>query len=65
MPISKAKDADKLKTDKLKVRRRPEPVADRGNRPEETSRKRWVRGDEENLRDRESLFWRGIWMTVF
>ncbi|WFU50465.1 hypothetical protein [Sinorhizobium terangae] len=60
MPISKATDADKFRTE-----RRQKPVADREDKRKETRNKLWVRADEENLRDRESLLWRGIWMTVF
>ncbi|WEX90312.1 hypothetical protein PZN02_005685 [Sinorhizobium garamanticum] len=60
MPISKATDADKLRTE-----RRQKPIADREDKPDETRETQWVRRDEENLRARESLFWRGIWMAVF
>ncbi|MCZ4094560.1 hypothetical protein [Sinorhizobium psoraleae] len=59
MPISKATDVDKLKSE-----RRQEPAAARKVKPEEI-RKLGMSRDEEDLRDRESLFWRGIWMTVF
>lgn len=60
MPVSKATDADKFR-----VARRQKPAADREDERMETRREQRMRADEENLRDRDSLFWRGIWMTVF
>ncbi|MCA1404240.1 hypothetical protein I6F26_16260 [Ensifer sp. IC3342] len=60
MPTCKATEADKFRTD-----RREKPAADRGDKRKETRSKQRMRTDEENLRDRDSLFWRGIWMTVF
>ncbi|WP_331376635.1 hypothetical protein [Sinorhizobium chiapasense] len=60
MPISKATDADKFRTE-----RRQKQVTDQEDKHEETRRKQCARTDEENLRDRDSLFWRGVWMTVF
>ncbi|MCA1444214.1 hypothetical protein I6F07_29275 [Ensifer sp. IC4062] len=60
MPISKATDADKLTTEW-----RQKPTADREAKPEEARRAQSMRTDEENLRDRDSLFWRGVWMIVF
>ncbi|MDK1492788.1 hypothetical protein QN219_22435 [Sinorhizobium sp. 7-81] len=58
MPISKATDVDKLKSE-----RGQKPAADRKVKPE--IRKLGMSRDEEDLRGRESLLWRGIWMTVF